>query len=361
MLPAVPGLSARGITTQWLDRSADHPLLTMLRDTKRIQADEAVSLRVQRILGDQVLGHWDDPSVRELYVNSDGHVWVLRSVAGRQPTGLILDEVSIQKFLGVIAAYRGEILNPEKPVLRAAMPEPRFLGARLQGYVPPRAPGPGFTLRKHLEEVPPLARYLERGALSFEQFDFLLEAVDRRLNILIAGATASGKTTFLCSLLSEIVRRWPSHRLLIVEDTPEIRCDAEDVERYWPLPGAEIDQALNRELMRLTPDRVIWSEYADERARYCADVWVSGHEGGLATMHAGSVEGALDRTNELMLNGRVGSYMSLVARAVNVVVVLERGPVGGRVKDLALVDGLDSRGRFKIHRPRAGAHFGRLV
>lgn len=327
----------------------------MLRDPLRLQADESASLRAQRILGEEFMTLWDDPAVRELYVNSDGQVWTNRSGVGRRRSGLVLDEVAVLKFLGAVAAYRKETLTPEKPSLQAAMPEARFAGARLQGYIPPRAPGPGFNLRKHTADVPPLRSYLDRGALTFDGFDLLLESIDTRRNILVAGGTFSGKTTFLCALIAAMAERWPSHRLLIVEDTPEIQCTAEDFVLYRTLPGEEMGPVINREVMRLTPERIICGEFRDRAAYYCADLWTTGHPGGAASMHAETVDGALARMDMLMLDGRKGSFARLIAMAVDLVVVLERGGVGGHVADLALVDGLDARGRFRVRRPRAGA------
>lgn len=302
---------------------------------------------------------WDDDSVRELYVNADGRVWADRSGIGRQRTPVVLDEVAVLKFLGAVAAYRKETLTPEKPSLQGAMPEARFHGARIQGYIPPRAPGPGFNLRKHAAEVYPLESYLERGALTFAEFDLLLESIDAKRNILVAGGTATGKTTFLNALIAAVTERWPAHRLLIVEDTPEIRCSAPDAVLYRTLPGEPMGPVINREAMRLSPDRIVCGEFRDRAAYYCADLWTTGHNGGAASMHANSVQGALERMDLLMLDGRKGSYAKLIARAVGVVVLLAKGERGGRVADLALLDGLDARGRFRIRRPRAGAEPGR--
>jgi len=327
----------------------------LLRDPHRVQADESASLRAQRILGEQFMELWDEPTVRELYVNADGRVWANRSGVGRQATGLVLEEIAIVKFLGAIAAYRKETLTPEKPSLSAAMPESRFEGARLQGYIPPRAPGPGFNLRKHAAAVPTLASYLDRGAMTFEVFDLLLESIDARRNILVAGPTFSGKTTFLAAMIGAISERWPSHRLLIIEDTPEIRCPAPDYVLFRSLPGEELGQAINAEVVRVTPDRIFWAEFRNRSAFYCAELWTSGHPGGAASMHAESVEGALQRMDLLMLDGRKGSYARLIALAVDVVVVLERGAVGGQVRDIALVDGVTPRGRFRIRRPLSGS------
>lgn len=327
----------------------------MAPEQQFIADDDAVSLRLQRILGEEFMAIWDASDVRELYVNSDGQVWANRSGSGRQRVGLVLNAVAVLKFLGAVAAYRRETLTPEKPSLQAALPAARFHGARLQGYIPPRAPGPGFNLRKHAAEVPPLESYLGRGAITFQSFDLLLESIDRRRNILVAGGTASGKTTFLCSLIAAMAERWPTHRLLIVEDTPEIQCAAPDFVLYRTLPGESMGPVINREAMRLTPDRIICGEFRDRAAYYCADLWITGHNGGAASMHADSALGALERMDLLMLDGRKGSYAKLIVRAVDLVVVLERGKVAGQVADLALVDGLDARGRFRVRRPRAGA------
>jgi type IV secretion system protein VirB11 len=328
----------------------------VLRDPQRVQADQSVSVRAQRILGEPFMAVWDDPAVRELYVNSDGRVWADRAGAGRVATGLVLEEVAVLRFLAGIAAYRKETLTAETPALQGAMPDERFHGARIQGYIPPRAPGPGFNLRKHNPEVCRLESYLERGALGFAEYDLLLESVDARRNVLVAGATRSGKTTFLGGLIAAISERWPADRLLVVEDTPEIRCTSADAVLYRTLPGEPMGPVIAREAMRLSPDRIVCGEFRDRAAYYCADLWTSGHNGGAASMHAGSVEGALMRMNLLMLDGRRGSYAALVAEAVDVVVVLARGDDGGRVVDLALLDGLDRRGRFQIRRPQLGAN-----
>jgi len=298
---------------------------------------------------------WDDPAVRELYVNPDGQVWANRSGSGRERTPVILDEVSVTKFLGTVAAYRRETLTPERPWLQGAMPMLRFEGARIQGYIPPRAAGPGFNMRKHPSEAYTLDSYYTRGGVSGCQFDGLLAAIDKRRNILVVGPTGTGKTAFLGALIRATTERWPGHRLLVIEDTPEIRCSAPDAVLYRTVPGEKIGMQINTEAMRLTPDRIWCPEYRDRAAFYIANLWMSGHHGGGTSMHAGSLESALVRTNYLMLDGRRGSYARLIADTMNVLVLLEIGADGlPRCADFALVDGLDRRGRFFIRRPETG-------
>lgn len=327
----------------------------MIRDPKRAKEDRDASVQAQRQLGQEIMELWADESVRELYVNWDGRVRVDRAGAGRQRTHLMIDEARVHGFLAVMAAFSGETLNRDHPSLSCAMPMEAFHGARLQGYIQPRSPAPGFNIRKHASVVYPLESYLDRKVLSFAQYDLLLECVDQRHNILVAGSTASGKTTFLNALIRAMAERCPGHRFLLVEDTAELQCKADDVVLIRTKPGEKMGPVINKEAMRLSPDRIVCGEFRDIAAFYAADLWTSGHDGGAASMHAKTVEGALRRMNRLMLNGRRGSFAELIAEAVQVVVVLERAITGPRVVDVAQVVGLGSRDRFHFRRPQAGA------
>src|SRR3546814_15360190 len=72
------------------------------------------------------------------------------------------------------------------------------------GILPPAAPGPAFALRKRAIGVIPLERYVIDGMMTSAQAGFLVRAVRERQNVLIAGATSSGKTTLANALLAEI-------------------------------------------------------------------------------------------------------------------------------------------------------------
>ncbi|MDQ3605462.1 MAG: Flp pilus assembly complex ATPase component TadA [Gemmatimonadota bacterium] len=306
------------------------------------------------MLGDGFVELFEDPSVLELYVNPGGALWVDRIGAGRSPTPHRISHNRVEQFLNVMASHLGETLTPSRPTIQGELPATRFRRARLQGYLPPRAPAAGFNVRKHATEIFSLDSYLRRGAISLAHVERLVAAVDGHLNILIAGGTKSGKTTFVNALLREISERHPEERVVIIEDTAELQCAAADVVFLRTLPGESM-APLVRETLRLSPDRVFCGEFRDAAAYHCCDLWSTGHPGGAATTHADDAEGALHRTNRLALDGKGGSQMELVARAVNLVVVMRRSPRGGRVAELALVDGLDSRGRFRIERLAPGA------
>ena len=86
---------------------------------------------------------------------------------------------------------------------------------------------------------------------------------------------------------------------------------------------------INREAMRLTPDRIVCGEFRDRAAYYCAD---SGLPATTAVPRRCTRDrrGSARADGQLMLDGRKGSYGRLIARAVGLVVVLEKGKVGDR-------------------------------
>jgi type IV secretion system protein VirB11 len=327
----------------------------MIVDPVRAKQDESVSIQAARMLGDAFMELFDDPAVTELYVNPGGRLWVSRLGQGRCETPHVLQPVSIESFLNLMATHLGETLGRQQPRLQGEMPVTRFRKARLQGYLPPRAPAPGFNIRKHATAVFPLESYVDRGALSIDQYDLLVQAVDERANILVAGGTASGKTTFLNALILKMSERSPRDRFIIIEDTGELQCMAPDVAFLRPLPGESMGSVV-KEVLRLSPDRLFCGEFRDEAAYHCCDLWSTGHPGGAATTHAETVDGALNRMNRLALGGKDGSYADLVADAVDVVVILQKAKVGGKVVDFAFVDGLDERGRYNLERPVLGAN-----
>jgi len=53
-------------------------------------------------------------------------------------------------------------------------------------------------------------------------------AIGQRKNILVAGSTGSGKTTFINAVLDELARISPDDRVLIIEDTPELQCNVKN-------------------------------------------------------------------------------------------------------------------------------------
>ena len=84
------------------------------------------------------------------------------------------------------------------------------------------------------------------------------------------------------------------------------------------------------------------------------DAWATGHPGGVATLHATTIPGALLRLDRLAQRAGVPTQRALIGDAVQLVVLLQNtnthGAAARRVTDLVRVTGLTEDGRYVLHR-----------
>ena len=281
----------------------------------------------------------DDPDVVEVMLNPDGSLWIDRLSTGRAPMGVSLSAADGERIIRLVAAHVHTEVHAGKPLLTAELPE---TGERFEGALPPVAPGPAFALRKRAVGVIRLDNYITDGILSAGQAAFLRHAVHERLNILIAGGTSTGKTTLANALLAEIAMT--GDRVIILEDTVELQCAARDHVPMRTRAGVVSMAELVRSTLRLRPDRIIVGEVRGGEALDLLKAWGTGHPGGIATVHAGSAEGALLRLEQLILEVALTPPRALIAEAVNVIVYIAGRGRARHIQDIARVVGFDERG-----------------
>ncbi|MFT3813321.1 MAG: P-type conjugative transfer ATPase TrbB [Acidovorax sp.] len=308
------------------------------------QSANAASLdrRIQMLrtaMGPLIATALEDPDVVEIMLNPDRTLWIDRLSSGRAPMGVELPEDDGERIIRLVAAHVGAEVHRGQPLLSAELPE---TGERFEGILPPAAPGPAFALRKRAVGVIPLERYVVDGMMTPAQASFLVQAVRERQNIVIAGATSSGKTTLANALLAEIAAT--GDRVLVLEDTVELQCAARDHVPLRTRHGVVSMTELVRSSMRLRPDRVIVGEVRGPEALDLIKVWGTGHPGGIATIHAGSVLGALLRLEQLILEVAVNPPRALIADAVNVVIYIAGRGRKRRIERIARVVGFDGTG-----------------
>jgi type IV secretion system protein VirB11 len=281
----------------------------------------------------------DDADVIEIMLNPDGSLWVDRLSSGRAPMGVQLSAADGERIIRLIAAHVHTEVHAGKPLLTAELPE---TGERFEGALPPVARAPAFALRKRAVGVIRLDDYVIDGILTAGQAGFLRQAVRERLNILIAGGTSTGKTTLANALLAEIAMT--GDRVIILEDTVELQCAARDHVPLRTRAGVVSMAELVRSTLRLRPDRIIVGEVRGAEALDLLKAWGTGHPGGIATVHAGSAEGALLRLEQLILEVAVTPPRALIAEAVNLIVYIAGRGRARRIQDIARVVGFDERG-----------------
>src|SRR5262249_25204304 len=145
-----------------------------------------------------------------------------------------------------------------------------------------------------------LVDYVEKEMMTPAQWSAIREAITERRNIVIAGGTGSGKTTLANAILREmVVLGSTSERFVILEDTVELQCAAENSIQLHTGENADLTR-LVRTTMRLRPDRIIIGEVRGAEALALLKAWNTGHPGGLTTLHANSAHGALQRLEQLV-------------------------------------------------------------
>jgi len=301
-------------------------------------------------MGDVIAAALEDVTVIEVLLNPDGTVWVDRLRTGREFTGLILSAADGERIIRLVASHMGLEVHGSAPILSAELP---LTGERFEGVLPPVAHSPAFAIRKRSAGVIPLDVYVAEGIMTMPQAEALRTAVVARHNIVIAGGTSTGKTTLANALLAEIAGA--GERILILEDTIELQCAAEDSVALRTKPGIASMTELVRSTLRLRPDRIIVGEVRGPEALDLLKAWGTGHPGGVATLHASSAYGALLRLEQLIQEAVVTVPRALIADTVDLIVFISGRGKARHVAELLSVDGLDPAGAYRTTLITTGA------
>jgi len=309
-------------------------------------AEEAQGRRRQMLrtaFGPTIAAALADPTVIEVMVNPDGKLWVERASVGRQDTGEHIGSAEAERIIRLVAAHVRREVHEKAPIVSAELPES---GERFEGVMPPVAPAPCFAVRKPADVLYRLADYVAARIMTPRQAHALATAVRERKNILVVGGTSSGKTTLVNALLAEIADL--NERVVILEDTRELKCAAADCVSLRTKPGVATLADLVRSTLRLRPDRIIVGEVRGPEAIDMLKAWNTGHPGGLTTVHANSAPAGLYRLEQLVQEAVVTVPRDLIAQAIDVVVFLEgRGP-NRRLETVLELDCLDEDGDYLL-------------
>jgi type IV secretion system protein VirB11 len=281
-------------------------------------------------LGPSVAVMLEAPDTIEVIANPDGRLWIEQVGRGRIPTPHRLEASEAERVIRLVATLTGTEVNRDRPIVSAELP-PR--GERFEGVLPPVSRGPCFAIRKPAGQVFTLDNYLSAGVITTDQAHRLRQAVTSHANIIVAGGTGSGKTTLANALLHEIALL--NERVVILEDTRELQCAADDVVALRTQPGSVSLSDLVRSTLRLRPDRIIVGEVRGPEALDLLKAWNTGHPGGVATLHANSAQSALARLEQLTMEVCETPPRALIAEAIDLVIFIERGgPAGRRIPEI---------------------------
>jgi len=300
-----------------------------------MESTERLSDLLSTALGPEITALLKDDTISEIRLNADGSLWVNRLGEGKFKSNALISPMNAQRAIYAVAFGVNEICNENNPSIAAELPKS---GERFQGIIPPLSKTPVFAIRKKAIRVFTLDDLLGQGVITKEICDYLKEAVAQRLNILVVGGTDSGKTTFANALLQAI--EGSNHRIVILEDTQELQCNASDVEYLRTKDKVANLRDLVRMTMRLSPDRIVIGEVRGAEALDLLKAWNTGHGGGVSTVHASSARQGLSRIEQLVSEAGVTPSREMISEAVNVLIYMEKAGTKRIVKEVLTVEGI---------------------
>ena len=264
----------------------------------------------------------DDPNVTELVVNKPGEIGIEDHKGWRWETLENLDAGALHTLARAAAANTNQDITEDNPICSTVFPT----GERVQLLIPPVVPADtvSLTIRKPSHVELTMDDFDKAGMFSETQLansgmsavqtellgllrsnrhrEFFELAVRSRQNILISGATGSGKTTFSKGLVKLIP---DNERLLTIEDTRELVVPHRNVvHMLYAKDGQGLAQVTAKELLesalRMRPDRILLQELRDGTAFFYLRNVNSGHPGSITTVHADSAELAFEQLTLLV-------------------------------------------------------------
>ena len=259
------------------------------------------------------------PDVTEICINQPGHLY-LETMQGWQKVEvetLTFDRTRHFCTTVVNESNTGQRITQTDPMVSLTFPS----GQRAQFVIPPavEAGKVSITIRLPSKHTKTLQQYTDDGF--FDQIvenvtdlsdmdkellhlkaqrnysEFFRKAVRYRKNIVVSGATGSGKTTFMKSLVQHI----PDHeRLISIEDARELFIQQPNVVHLLYSKGGQGTSNVTAKTcmeacLRMKPDRIILAELRGDESFYFIRNCASGHPGSITSCHAGSVAQTWDQ------------------------------------------------------------------
>ncbi|UXT61466.1 P-type conjugative transfer ATPase TrbB (plasmid) [Agrobacterium fabrum] len=290
--------------------------------------------KLQEALGDQLCVALEDATVVEIMLNPDGRLFIERLGHGVAEAG-VMTPAAAEVVIGSVAHALQSEADDERPIISGELP---IGGHRFEGLLPPIVSGPAFTIRRRASRLIPLNDYVSSKVMTEAQVSAIRSAIDSRMNIIISGGTGSGKTTLANAIIAEIVSAAPEDRMVILEDTAEIQCAAENAVCLHTSDTVDMARLL-KSTMRLRPDRIIVGEVRDGAALTLLKAWNTGHPGGVTTIHSNTAMSALRRLEQLTAEASQQPMQEVIGEAVDLVVSVERTGKGRRVREVIHIEG----------------------
>ena len=257
--------------------------------------------------------------VTEICINRPGELYLENRDGWQRVEVPMLTFERARQFCTAVVneSNTGQRITDTDPVVSLTFPT----GQRAQFVIPPACESGNIsiTIRLPSKQTKTLAQYQEDGF--FDQIledahslsehdrellelraqrqyaDFFRKAVLNKKNIVVSGATGSGKTTFMKSLVHHVP---DDERLVTIEDARELFINQPNVVHLLYSKGSQSAANITAKscmeaCLRMKPDRIILAELRGDESFYFIRNCASGHPGSITSCHAGSTEQTWDQ------------------------------------------------------------------
>lgn len=269
-----------------------------------------------------------DESITEIMANGERQIFLEKNGQIHPSQDSFLSEAQMRIVIDRIVGRAGRRVDHASPLCNVRLSD----GSRANIILPPVSlQGPVLTIRRFKQALLTFDDLLRLGSLRKEDVEILQGMVRDRKNILIAGNSGSGKTTFL-NILSRSIR--PEERIVTLEDTAELQLQQPHVVRFETRAknadgeGEVTMKELVINALRMRPDRIIIGECRGDEVIPMLQALNTGHDGSMATLHANSAEDALQRLESMVLLGApqwpIDVIRQQIGAGIDAVVYLKR-------------------------------------
>lgn len=255
----------------------------------------------------------------------------------------------ILEIIAALLALEGRPFDPAAAKIEMDLP---YRKGRALAVLPPTAAnGPDLVIRMRSQKVITWEMLLEFNCLTPEAKSLIQQALDEKVNILVAGGAFSGKTT-LMNRIAELIS--PENRLVIVEELNELGIQHPHtvyLEAGEPPRLSFEDAMYTSSLMR--PDWLVFSEIYGSAGPRALEILSHGHTG-MTTLHSNSAEEALSRLEAMCLKFDPGlgpiEIRNMISAAFQLVLYQRRLSDGSRkVTEIVEICGVEN-GRYVLQR-----------
>lgn len=271
--------------------------------------------------------------ISELIINKNDNVYVEKDGEMIRIDATFSDD-EIDEFCSDLAAYNRKNFDSSNPILDGNLPDGSRVNLIHKDYTNVTH---AITIRRYSKAIKKFDSSPGIFGLTPQWMDFLKLLVRARVNIIVAGGTGVGKTTFLNLLLQEIPSK---ERIITIEDTRELQFNLPNVVRLEARPPvAELQGLAIRDLLkntlRMRPDRIIVGECRGGEVFDLLQAMNTGHEGSMTSVHANSPGEALLRLENLyMLSGYdlpIRALRYQISTALDFIIQIKRDKNGARI------------------------------